>query len=97
MLKHVPVIGWPRVAGIVLVVLACLVAAGAGLLIAAGLIGGAGRTALWIGLGSLVFGFAFVTIGLFLVNRAYKWHGAWPWVRGAAHDNVSAERRPWAS
>jgi hypothetical protein len=70
---------WLKVVGIVLVVLACDLAVGAGALIVASLFSSAGRVAFWVGVGSLGSGLLFVTTGLFFVNRAYKWHGAPPW------------------
>ena len=70
---------WLKVVGIVLVVLACDLAVGAGALIAAGLLSSAGRVALWAGVGSLGSGLLSLTAGLFFVNRAHKWHGAPPW------------------
>ncbi len=72
-------IAWLKSLGVAFVTLACLIAVGAGLLIAASALGGAGRPAFWIGLGSLGFALVFVTIGLFLVNRSYKWRHGWPW------------------
>lgn len=72
---------WLKNLGIGLVVIASLLAGLAGVLIAANLLGGAGRSALWVGLGSFGFALAYGTIGLLLVNRAYKWHDAPPWAR----------------
>jgi len=68
-----------KVAGIVLVVLACDLVVGAGALIAASRLSSAGRVALWVGVGSLGFGLLCVRAGLLFVNRAYKWHAGSPW------------------
>jgi uncharacterized membrane protein len=68
-----PTIVWLKVIGIVLVVLACDLAVGAAALITASLLRSADRVALWVGVGSLGFGFFCVTTGLLFVNRAYRW------------------------
>jgi len=70
---------WLKVVGVVLVVLACDVAVGAGALIAVSLLSTARHLVLWIGVGSLGFGLLSAAAGVLFVNRAYKWDGDSPW------------------
>jgi len=68
-------LGWKVVGTVLVVSRGCDLAVGAVALIAASLLSGAGRVALWVGVGALGSGLLSVTAGLFFVNRAYKWRG----------------------